>query len=101
MSPHLLQKRSDFGGVTSNRNHRINAALWTHRCLSLASVVIIHPLINSLRRVNLTAVKAPTKFRGKELAAVNAASLVRGYMILGMCAISGVHFLENVERTHR
>lgn len=92
VSPHLLQKCSDFCGVTSYRDYRINAALWTHRCLPLTLVVVIHPFIDGRWRIYLTAMKASAQFSSKELAAVNATSLVRGYMILGVGDFNGVHF---------
>ena len=55
-------------------------------------VVFIHPFIDGSWRIDLTAVKTSAQFGGKEFAAVNAASLVRGDMILSVGAISGVHF---------
>jgi hypothetical protein len=96
VSPHLFQERSNFSGVTIYRDHRINAALRTHRCLSLTVIVVIDPFIDGCRRINLTAVEASAPFTGKEVLSVQATSLVRGYMILGMGAVSGAHFSGNV-----
>ncbi|WP_264514778.1 hypothetical protein [Luteolibacter rhizosphaerae] len=56
-------------------------------------VVVINPFIDGLRRIDLTTVETSAPLSGNEFAAVPTASLVRGYMILGVGAVSGIHFL--------